>query len=142
MKGWLKVKKHKTKSRIIIVNPFRQSNVEMLLEKSKRLRGICQKKAVVRKEPSKNHKSRNLLSKVQSRKTCCEIQLSQGNSKKPAVVKRNSFIYSTVAGSSHTKRTAPVTKAKQNVIEITKGTAKSRPETQSNKKHILLKRGI
>lgn len=92
----------------------------MLLEKSKRLRETCKKKKISHKEV-KDHKSRNILSKVQSRKTCYNIQVSHNNLKKSTLGKRNSFIYSTITGNTRTKRFIAASKAKNNMIEISKG---------------------
>ena len=79
---------------------------------------------MARKELVKDYKSRNTLSKVQSRKTCCEFQLSNSNLKKPTLVKRNSFVYSTVIGAKF--------KPRQIVTEIPKG--KPKPDIQTNKR--------
>lgn len=67
----------------------------MLLERNKKLREVCERKTTVRREGGKDGKSRNILSKVQSRKTCCDIKAIQGNLKKPAAETRNSFVHST-----------------------------------------------
>lgn len=107
----------------------------MLLEKSKKLREVCQKRS-----ENKDSKSRNMMAKVQSRKTCCEIQLNHSNVRRSAIGKRNSFIYSTATANSHTKRLAA--KVKKSIVEVPKGVGHSRPETQGKKRPLIAKKVI
>jgi len=94
---------------------------------------------MVKKEIVKDNKSRNILSKVQSRKTCCEIQSIQSNLKKLTADTRNSFIHATVTGNSKAKRTISGSKVKQSIVEMPKYTTRPRVEVQTKKKSILKK---
>eukprot|EP00826_Nyctotherus_ovalis_P006639 TRINITY_DN11590_c0_g2_i1.p3 TRINITY_DN11590_c0_g2~~TRINITY_DN11590_c0_g2_i1.p3 ORF type:complete len:111 (-),score=32.00 TRINITY_DN11590_c0_g2_i1:50-382(-) len=110
----------------------------MLLEKSKRLREVCQKKTMMHKENIKDNKSRNLLYKVQSRKTCSEIQSIQNNLKKLTVETRNSLVHSTISNSK-SKRLIPNSRLKQGNAGAPKYSTRSRLEILSKKKPVLKK---
>eukprot|EP00826_Nyctotherus_ovalis_P025579 TRINITY_DN1983_c0_g1_i11.p1 TRINITY_DN1983_c0_g1~~TRINITY_DN1983_c0_g1_i11.p1 ORF type:complete len:107 (+),score=38.56 TRINITY_DN1983_c0_g1_i11:211-531(+) len=91
----------------------------MLLERNKKLREVCERKTTVRKESGKDSKSRNILSKVQSRKTCCDVKAIQGSLKKPAAETRNSFVHAT-ANNCKAKRKVSNPKIKHSAEEVAK----------------------
>ena len=111
----------------------------MLLEKSKRLRETCQKKTITNIN-SKDLKSRNTLSKVQSRKTYCEMQLN--NLKRPSIGKRNSSIYSTVIGDSHSKELISGSKGKQSMVKMRKGNGRLHSDIPGKRRVIMSKRAV
>lgn len=112
----------------------------MLLEKSKKIREVCHKKTTAYKEIINSNKSRNNLSKVQSRKTCHGIQVTHNDFKKNTAETRNSFINSMASGNSKKKRLASGSRVKQSIVEMPKYTTRPRLECKTKKGIITVKK--